>query len=82
MQILYGEDINGDGSAIRYVDAKTIGADMDKVSSIRIHLLFATQEDGLASKPQTYWFNGADHTATDKRLYRSFTTTIQLRNQI
>jgi len=82
MQILYGEDINGDGSSIRYVDATTIGADMSKVSSIRIHLLLATLEDGLATEPQTYWFNGADHSATDGRLYRSFTTTIQLRNHI
>jgi len=80
MQILYGEDINGDGSAIRYVDAST--ANMNKVTSVRIHLLLHTLEDGLASEPQDYWFNGTEHTATDKRLYRSFTTTIQLRNKI
>lgn len=81
MQILYGEDINGDGNSIRYVAANAAGLNMEKVSSIRIHLLLATLEDGLASEPQDYWFNGNNETATDKRLYRSFTTTIKLRNQ-
>jgi len=81
MQILYGEDINGDGNTIRYVDADT--ADMEKVTSVRIHLLLATLEDSLASEPQSYWFNGSFDTAAngDKRLFRSFTTTIKLRNQ-
>ncbi|HHJ80722.1 MAG TPA: hypothetical protein ENJ65_03720 [Candidatus Tenderia electrophaga] len=90
MQILYGEDINGDGSSIRYVDANTIAADMSKVISVRIHLLLATAEDNLASSKQQYWYlncdAGAPNTvalcnANDRRLYRSFTTTVQLRNQ-
>lgn len=85
MQILYGEDINGDGSSIRYVAADTAGLDMSKVRSVRIHLLLATLEDNLASEPQGYWFAGElvqpAEGSTDRRLFRSFTTTIQLRNQ-
>jgi len=90
-QILYGEDINSDGNSIRYVDADTIGADMSKVVSVRIHLLLATLEDNLASTNQQYWYLNCDadapntvalcDAADDRRLYRNFTTTVQLRNQ-
>ena len=85
LQILYGETQN-DGT-IRYVAADAAGLDMERVTSLRLHLLLATEEDNLATTPQTYWFYDpdtnavAEHTATDRRLYRSFTTTIQLRNQ-
>lgn len=81
LQIEYGEDINGDNTSIRYVSAKT--ADMDRVVSVRIHLLLASEKKLLASEPQTYWFQGQKITAEDGdlRLFRSFTTTIQLRNQ-
>ena len=80
-QILYGENINGNGQLIRYVDADS--ADMDKVTSVRIHLLLSTLENNLATVPQEYWFNGEYHQAAegDRRLFRSFTATIQLRNQ-
>jgi len=85
MQILYGEDINRDGTAIRYVPADTAGLDWGKVSSVRIHLLLATQENNLAREPQSYWFAGRlippAAGSTDRRLFRSFTTTIKLRNQ-
>ncbi len=84
MQILYGEDMNGDGSAIRYVDADNVG-NMNNVTSVRIHLLLATLEDNLASEPQSYWFAGQlivpAGNSEDRRLFRSFTTTIKLRNQ-
>lgn len=92
MQILYGEDLTNDGNANRYVDAAT--ADMSNVVSVRIYLLLATLEDNLASEPQSYWHldvngcDGADSNtvtlcdpADDRRLYRGFTTTVQLRNQ-
>lgn len=86
IQILYGQDINGDGSSIRYVDVDDLDPaaavpDMSNVISVRIHLLLATTEDNLAPQPQQYWFMGDLNTAADRRLYRSFTTTIQLRNQ-
>jgi len=85
MQVLYGET-QSDGK-IRYVDSDpdnnpaTNDLDWSKVVSVRINLLMRTEEDNLASKPQQYWFMDQLHTANDKHLYRSFTTTIQLRNQ-
>lgn len=84
LQVLYGEDLNGDGSNIRYVAADT--ADMNKVTSIRLSLLFSTIDNNLASGDQNYWFNGerinvAVKDNDNKKLYRAFTTTIKLRNQ-
>lgn len=86
MQLLYGEDLNGNGSSIRYVPAGTAGLDMNRVTSIRLSLLFRTIDNGLASGDQSYWLNGVNTTMTtadnsDKKLYRGFTTTIKLRNQ-
>ncbi|MBI3772295.1 MAG: PilW family protein [Gammaproteobacteria bacterium] len=83
MQILYGEDVNGDGNTLRYVAANH--ADMKKVVSLRLHLLFTSLEKNLAPGPQSYWFNGAMVTqpanTTDRRLFRAFTTTVKLRNK-
>lgn len=89
LQILYGQDVNGDGGSIRYgssdllVDPSRDEVDWSRVVSVRIHLLLATTEDNLAAEPEPrrYWFMGDLNTAADRRLYRSFTTTIQLRNQ-
>lgn len=85
MQILYGEDVNGDGNTIRYVDSSAIANNMKKVISVRLSLLFATTEKNLALGPQSYWFNGTVVTqpanTTDRRLFRAFTTTIKLRNK-
>jgi type IV pilus assembly protein PilW len=84
IQIRYGETLS-DGK-IRYVAAGTTGLDMNRVTSIRISLLFSTIDNNLASGTQSYWFDGslvnlATTANSNKKLYRSFTTTIKLRNQ-
>lgn len=83
MQIVYGEDVNGDGNTLRYVTAAQ--ADMKKVVSLRVNLLFATIEKNLSPGPQSYWFNGALVTqapnSADRRLFRAFTSTVKLRNK-
>ncbi len=80
IQIEYGEDVGGNGLTTRYVDADAAGLNMEHVTAIRIHLLVATQDQHLASEPQTYTLNGAQTTSTDRRLFRTMTTTIVLRN--
>ena len=83
LQILYGEDkSNGNGNQIRYVDADQV-TNMQNVTSVRIYLLLSTTENNLATTPQNYWFKGNLQQAADgdRRLFRGFTTTIQLRNQ-
>lgn len=80
MQIEYGENVGGSGLTTRYVKAGTADLDMDNVTAVRIHLLLATLDKQLASEPQTYTFNGASITSDDRRIFRTMTTTIVLRN--
>lgn len=87
MQILYG--INSDSDPAQavddYVTASAIAADpaldWDQVVSIRLSLLVRSPEDHLTREPQTYYFDGAQHTASDRRLRQEFATTITLRNR-
>lgn len=83
MQILYGEDLNGDLSADRYVPAGTAGLIMNNVVSVRVSLVLVTPENNLAITAQTYTdANGTSVTAPDRRLRRVFSSTIQLRNRV
>ncbi len=89
MQIFYGEDLDGDGVANRYVTADVINAPCAdssnpscwlRATSVRISLLLRTLEDNITLTPQTYIYNGATVTASDRRLRRVFTTVVSLRN--
>lgn len=83
MQILYGEDLNADRSADRYVPANTAGLVMNNVVSVRVSLVLVTAENNLATTPQTYInADGMTVTAADRRLRRVFSSTIQLRNRV
>lgn len=79
MQITYGVDANGTGSANYYVDAGSV-TKWSQVISLHVSLLLVSQEDNLAPVAQTYQYNGAATTATDRRLRAVFNTTIALRN--
>ena len=92
MQILYGENTTPppaantlptaiNFSADRYVPAGTAGLVMANVVSIRIGLVLRTKENNLSTSVQTFNFNGAVVTPTDRRLRRVFSTTIGLRNR-
>jgi type IV pilus assembly protein PilW len=81
MQILYGEDTNGDFSANRYLPANSI-SDWANMVSVRLSLVLMTVEDNLTSSAQTYQFNGASITAPDRRLRRVFTSTVGIRNRL
>ena len=81
MQIRYGEDTtNGDRAADVYHTADQV-ADWENVVSVRIDLLVQSVEDGITSQSQTYTFNGATVTPTDRRLRQAFSTVIALRNR-
>ena len=81
MQILYGEDTSGDGTANHYVDSDTVG-DMANVVSIRVSLLVVSLEDNLSKSPVKYTYNGTETTPTDRRLRRVFSSTIAIRNRL
>ncbi len=80
MQILYGEDTDGDRDADRYVAANTV-ADWSDVISVRVSLLLHSLKDGLNDTPIAYTYNGATVTPTDRRLRQVFTATLNLRNR-
>ncbi len=84
MQILYGEDTNGDDTANRYVSADNVG-DMSKVVSVRISVLTRSHSAHITTGNQTYTYPSwaaATTTASDRRLRHAFTTTITLRNRV
>ncbi|ADE14084.1 type IV pilus assembly protein PilW [Nitrosococcus halophilus Nc 4] len=80
MQILYGEDTDGNREANAYVTADNV-IDWNNVINVRLSLLLQTLEDNLAATPQPYTFNGATTTPNDRRLRRVFTATVNLRNR-
>ncbi len=79
MQVYYGEDLDSDGIANRYVGADDVG-NMGDVVSVRISLLLRSMDD-IASDHQTYAYDDTDTTAEDRRIRRIFNTTIKIRNR-
>lgn len=84
MHALYGEDLNSDNTADRYVPANFAGLDPSKIVSMRLSLLLRSDE---AIKPQansiTYNMLGTTYTpAADQFLRQQVTFTILLRNQV
>ena len=92
MQILYGVDTNGDGSADgAYIPAGSV-TNWSQVVSARISLLLVSQ-DNVLSTPQTYTFFGDTSTAPSSftpgagapdrlRMHQVFTTTVGVRNRL
>ena len=80
MQILYGEDTDGDSYSDRFLSADQV--DMEEVVAVRISILLQSITDALTTGYQSYTFNGTTVTPTDHRVRRVFTTTIALRNRI
>ncbi len=82
MQILYGEDTNGDNTPDYYVPANDAGLTMDNVVSVRISLLVSSPDDGLTSQAIPFTYNGATNTPADNRLRRVITSTVAVRNRL
>ena len=79
MQILYGEDLDADGLANRYVTA-TEGPDWANVVVARVSLLIRSTDFATARSEEYQNLIGNTVAAQDKRLRRTFVTTIALRN--
>jgi type IV pilus assembly protein PilW len=81
MQIEYGVAATlTTTSAARFVAADQVAG--MPVAAIRVNMLVKSNEANAVKKKQTFLYNGASVTATDKRMYTPFTTTISLRNQV
>lgn len=79
MQILYGLEITGEDptSVDQYMPANLV-PDWEGVASVRIELLISSTDDNLASDSRTREIAGTP--TTDRRLYRTFNTTLGVRN--
>ena len=79
MQILYGEDLDADGLANRYVTAAE-GPGWANVVVARVSLLVRSTDFATLQSEEYQNLFGATVAAPDNRLRRSFVTTIALRN--
>ena len=81
MQIYFGEDINNNGVANRWLSPGTVGLSMARVVSVRIHLLVRTNGNAVSSGPQSYFFNNQQQAAVDDgQIRREYSVTVALRN--
>lgn len=82
MQILYGEDTDGDLSADYYVNANNVN-DMQDVVSIRLAVVTRSYTDNLTGgTAQDYTIFGNTVTPNDNRLRQVYTATIGIRNRL
>jgi type IV pilus assembly protein PilW len=78
----FGVDSDGDGAANRFVSADQVGAsEWNQVVSVRFEILVRSSEDNLTPQQQTYSVCGSTATASDKRLYKVYSTTANVRNR-
>jgi type IV pilus assembly protein PilW len=85
MQILYGEDTDGDGIANRYVNAGGLNAaNVNNIVGARIAMLVSTVDNINQNAAATYTLLNIPSVGpfNDGRLRRVFTRTILLRNRI
>jgi type IV pilus assembly protein PilW len=81
MQILYGEDTNGDGTVNAYRSAAAVG-DMNDVLSVRASLLVRSRQQNVLDSAQALTFNGVAVDGGDLRLRRVYTMTSTIRNRM
>lgn len=80
LSLTYGVDTDGDGFADSYQAAAAV-ANWATVVSVNVRLRLVSSEDMLTERPQPYpGFDGTAVTPTDRRLRRTFSTVVALRN--
>jgi len=80
MQIMFGVDTDGDGSANRFQESDAV-ANLQQVTAIRLWLVVRSERDFVLDAAQTYTINGNDITPADSRFRQVFSTTIALRSK-
>ena len=82
LQIVYGEDLDGNDIADYFVPADQV-VDMDQVVSIRIAVVARSYDDNLSGGiAQNYNVLGTNVVAPDRRLRQVYTSTIAVRNRL
>lgn len=81
LQILYGEDTDGSGSANRYINAGQV-TDMEAVVSIRIALVVRSTQINVTNVGQNYSVMGTNQVSADTRLRQVYAATVGVRNRL
>ena len=79
LQLRYGLDTDGDGTADEYKTADA-GIRWQDVVSVQLSLRVRSREDNIVAEPQTVDYNG--RSITDRRLRQTFASTIAIRNSL
>jgi type IV pilus assembly protein PilW len=79
--LVYGEDLDGDRAANRYVNAGAVGT-WANIVSVKAQVLLATVRDNMATSSQPYTFNGVTTTPSDKKMRTVLSSVITLRNRV
>jgi type IV pilus assembly protein PilW len=79
--LVYGEDLDGDRAANRYVNAGAVGT-WGNIVSVKAQVLLATVRDNMATSSQPYTFNGTTTTPTDKKMRTVLSSVITVRNRV
>jgi hypothetical protein len=81
LQVYFGEDTDANDVANRWLSPGTVGLDMTRVVSVRIHLLARTNGNAISPEPQAFFFNNAQQEAIDDgQIRREYSVTVALRN--
>lgn len=80
LSVTFGEDTDGDGYADVY-RANANVTDWSRVASVNVQLRVMSSEDGVADAAQSYLgFDGVAVTPSDRRLRRTYSSVVALRN--
>jgi type IV pilus assembly protein PilW len=79
MQIRYGLDTNGDGTADSY---STTPANWTQVVSVTVSLLMRSPDNNISTATQSLTFDNGTFSAPDRRLYQVFSSTVGVRNRL
>lgn len=87
LQVLYGEDTDAPGSPGEFIPNYFVPADqvtdMERVTGIRIAVVTRSSHDNLVPNgPQSFSIFGTAVAGQDKRLRRSYETTVNVRNRM
>jgi type IV pilus assembly protein PilW len=83
MQVYFGEDLTGDGTPNRFLSPDTAGLSIDRVVSIRVHVLVVSNAVAISAVPQPFFFDNQLRDAIDDgQLRREYSVTVALRNPI
>jgi type IV pilus assembly protein PilW len=83
MQVYFGEDTDDDGVANRLLPPDSVGLEMDRVVSVRIHFLAHTNAVNLALGQQQFYFDNMYQVPIDDgQIRREYSLTLATRNPI